>query len=116
MDLNLRNKRQHPALKRCTSRYLARLKSNLLNAKQEAEISVPQFSSSLIGRCMVFFFIAILLDAVGFVLFFVGIAAHVSYWDFLVLSGPLLMFLSLLCWILWYLGNLEVPFEELSPI
>lgn len=71
---------------------------------------------SWIGRCMVFFFIAVLLDAVGLVVFITGIAAFVSYWDFLVLSGALLMFLSLVCWILWYLGNLEVPVEELPQV
>ena len=67
-----------------------------------------------LGRCRLFFFLAVLLDAVGLLVFFVGIAAPLSYWDFLVFSGPLLMFLSLALWIFWYLGNLEVS-EELPP-
>lgn len=69
--------------------------------------------TAYLGRCLLFFFIAVLLDAVGLILFFVGIFAPFSFWDFLVLSGPLLMFVSLVFWIFWYLGNLEVPMEEL---
>ncbi|PWA21432.1 hypothetical protein CCH79_00003407 [Gambusia affinis] len=70
---------------------------------------------SQIGRCVGFFFVAVLLDAVGLVVFVTGIASPVGYWDFLVLSGPLIVFLSLVFWILWYIGNVEVPTEELTP-
>lgn len=69
----------------------------------------------LSGRCLLFFFLAILLDTVGLIVFFIGIAAPFSFWDFLVLSGPILVFLSLVFWIFWYLGNLEVPTEEFLP-
>uniref|UniRef100_A0A3Q0T7P2 Transmembrane protein 238 like n=1 Tax=Amphilophus citrinellus TaxID=61819 RepID=A0A3Q0T7P2_AMPCI len=70
---------------------------------------------TFIGRCLVFFFGALFLDAVGLILFFIGIFAPLNFWDFFVFSGPLLMFLSLVLWIFWYLGNLEVPVEELLP-
>ena len=72
--------------------------------------------STYIGRCRMFFLLAILLDAVGLILFFIGIAAPLSYWDFFVFSGPLLVFLSLVFWIFWYVGNLEVSVEEMLPI
>lgn len=68
-----------------------------------------------LGRCMVFFFAAIFLDVAGLILFFLGIFAPFSFWDFFVFSGPLILFLSLVLWILWYLGNIEVPLEELLP-
>lgn len=68
-----------------------------------------------LGRCLLFFFIAVLLDTVGLILFIVGIFAPLSFWDFFVLSGPLIIFLSLVFWIFWYLGNLEVPMEDLLP-
>lgn len=68
-----------------------------------------------LGRCLLFFFIAIFMDAAGLILFFVGVLAPINFWDFLVLSGPLLMFLSLVFWIFWYLGNLEVPMDDLLP-
>lgn len=68
-----------------------------------------------LGRCLLFFFIAVLLDVVGLVLFLIGVFASLSYWSFLVFSGPVIIFLSLVFWIFWYLGNLEVPMEELLP-
>uniref|UniRef100_A0A4W6CNE2 Transmembrane protein 238 like n=1 Tax=Lates calcarifer TaxID=8187 RepID=A0A4W6CNE2_LATCA len=67
------------------------------------------------GRFTILFVsLAVILDVVGLVLFFVGIFAPLSFWDFFVLSGPLLIFLSLVFWIFWYLGNLTVSEEELS--
>jgi len=71
--------------------------------------------SSCVGRCLLLFFISLLLDAVGLVLFFIGVFAPLSFWDLLVFSGALGIFLRLVFWILWYLGNLEVAMEELLP-
>lgn len=68
-----------------------------------------------LGRCLWFYFVAVLLDAVGLILFFIGIFAPLSFWDFLVFLGPLLIFFSLIFWIIWYLGNLDAPVEELLP-
>ncbi len=55
------------------------------------------------------------LDVAGLVLLLVGIFAPISFWDLLVLSGPIIIFLSLVFWIFWYLGNLTVPYRELLP-
>uniref|UniRef100_A0A672F210 Uncharacterized protein n=1 Tax=Salarias fasciatus TaxID=181472 RepID=A0A672F210_SALFA len=68
--------------------------------------------SAYCGRCLLFFFLAIFMDAVGFIIFLVGVAAPIKSWDFFVLSGPLLIFLSLVFWIFWYLGNLESSVGE----
>lgn len=68
-----------------------------------------------LGRCLLFFFVAVFLDAAGLILFFVGVLAPLSFWDFLVFSGPLVLFFSLVFWIFWYLGNIEVSVEELLP-
>ncbi|CAL8304095.1 unnamed protein product [Lota lota] len=68
-----------------------------------------------VGRCLCVFLVAILLDAVGLTLFLIGVFAPVNFWDFLVFTGPLIIFSSLGLWILWYLGNIEVPPEELLP-
>ncbi|XP_034394380.1 putative transmembrane protein [Cyclopterus lumpus] len=65
---------------------------------------------------ILFVSLAVILDVAGLVLFFVGIFAPLSYWDFFVLSGPLLIFISIIFWIFWYLGNLTVPEEELNLI
>ncbi|XP_008102473.2 transmembrane protein 238-like [Anolis carolinensis] len=71
------------------------------------------------GRCPIFLALALLLDAVGLALVLAGAAGQPTldgqpFQDFLVLSGALLLFLSLLCWLFWYSGNLRgVPAEEL---
>lgn len=64
----------------------------------------------------VFLGIAIFLDAVGLVLFLIGVSTPtvLAYWDFFVFSGALLVFLSLVLWIFWYTGNLKVSEEELN--
>lgn len=62
----------------------------------------------------VFLTLAVVVDIVGLLLFLIGIFAQLSYWDFFVLSGPLLIFLSLIPWIFWYMGNLRVSEEELN--
>lgn len=67
------------------------------------------------SRCTKFFMsLAVILDIIGLVLFFVGIFAPLTFWDFFVLSGPLLIFLSLIPWIFWYMGDLTVSEEELN--
>ena len=63
---------------------------------------------------IVFLTLAVVFDIVGLILFFLGIFAPLSFWDFFVLSGPLLIFFSLVFWIFWYMGNLVVPEEELN--
>lgn len=55
---------------------------------------------------------AVLMDVAGLVLFLIGVCAPLSYWDFFVFSGPIIIFLSLVFWILWYLGNQEVSVDE----
>ncbi|KAK9534573.1 hypothetical protein VZT92_007012 [Zoarces viviparus] len=68
-------------------------------------------------KCTNFFLsLAVILDVVGLILFFVGILAPLSFWDFFVLSGPLLIFSSLIFWIFWYVGNLTVTEEELNLV
>jgi len=69
-----------------------------------------------VGRCLVILLIAVFMDVVGFILLFIGVFAPLSFWDLLVFTGPLFIFLSLVLWILWYLGNIEVPYEELRTV
>ena len=76
-------------------------------------VHVPAMDTSSMGRCVFFLILALIFDVVGLILFFLGIFAPLSFWDFFVLSGPLLIFLSLVFWIFWYLGSLTVPYEEL---
>uniref|UniRef100_A0A8C9SFM6 Transmembrane protein 238-like n=1 Tax=Scleropages formosus TaxID=113540 RepID=A0A8C9SFM6_SCLFO len=59
------------------------------------------------GRCFHFFFLAVIFDVAGLIIFFLGIFAHFSFSDFFVQSGPIIIFLSLVFWIFWYLGNIS---------
>ncbi|XP_062977597.1 transmembrane protein 238-like [Elgaria multicarinata webbii] len=71
------------------------------------------------GRCPAFLVAALVLDAAGLALVLAGAVGHPAlngraFGDFLMLTGGLLLFLSLLCWLFWYSGNLRgVPAEEL---
>ncbi|KAJ7316149.1 hypothetical protein JRQ81_002311 [Phrynocephalus forsythii] len=71
------------------------------------------------GRCAAFLVAALAMDVAGLALVLAGAVGHPtlegqSFEDFLVLTGSLLLFLSLLCWLFWYSGNLRgVPSEEL---
>ncbi|XP_039215491.1 putative transmembrane protein LOC100289255 homolog [Crotalus tigris] len=73
------------------------------------------------GRCAIFLAIALVLDVAGLALLLAGGVGRPavdgrSFKDFLMLTGGLLLFLSLLCWLFWYSGNLRgVPAEELPP-
>ena len=66
-------------------------------------------------RCALFLVLALIFDLVGLGLLLAGIFAPISFWDFFILSGPLLIFLSLIFWIFWYMGGLTVPYEDLLP-
>ncbi|XP_066468989.1 transmembrane protein 238-like [Tiliqua scincoides] len=73
------------------------------------------------GRCAVFLAAALVLDAVGLALVLAGTAGRPTldgrpYEDFLALSGGLLLFLSLLCWLFWYSGNLRGVADEELPL
>lgn len=65
---------------------------------------------------ILFLSLAVFLDVAGLLIFLVGIFAPLNYWDFFVFSGPLLIFLSLIPWIFWYMGNLTVSEEELNLV
>ncbi|XP_068769928.1 transmembrane protein 238-like [Struthio camelus] len=74
------------------------------------------------GRCAPLLLGALALDAAGLALVVVGAAARPAragrpFGDCLVLSGALLLFLSLLGWLLWHTGNLRAgpPAEPPPP-
>lgn len=65
---------------------------------------------------MTLFFLAIAFDVLGLIVLFVGIFANLRiddrfYGDFLIYSGSLIIFSSLACWLMWYVGNIQAPEE-----
>ena len=78
----------------------------------------PMGSSGL-GRCRLALAFAVLMDAAGTGALLTGIFARLrlrgrDFGDLLIYSGAVLVFLSLLGWIMWYTGNIEITPEELG--
>ncbi|XP_078257070.1 transmembrane protein 238 like isoform X2 [Rhinoraja longicauda] len=72
-----------------------------------------------IGRCPGLFWVAIALDLAGLSLLLVGIFGNVQVksrgvGDCFIYSGAIIVFLSLIWWLSWCTGNIEVSMEELE--
>ncbi|XP_061455536.1 transmembrane protein 238-like [Rhineura floridana] len=67
-----------------------------------------------LGRCAGAFWMALLCDAVGLAILLVGVFLDVFFADLLIYGGGVGIFFSLLWWVFWYVGNLEVPQAELQ--
>lgn len=66
-----------------------------------------------LGRCVAAFWLALAFDAVGLAVLLAGVFADVFFADLLIYAGGIGIFLSLIWWVFWYAGNLEVSPEEL---
>lgn len=72
-----------------------------------------------LGRCRMALLFAVLMDLVGVVSLLVGIFAQLQingrdFGDLLIYTGAILVFMSLIGWIFWYTGNIEISLEELE--
>ncbi|XP_030262669.1 transmembrane protein 238 [Sparus aurata] len=67
-----------------------------------------------LGRCVCSFWLAVAFDIVGLVVLLIGVFANVFFYDLLIYAGAIVIFLSLIWWVFWYSGNLEVPPAELE--
>ncbi|XP_075185223.1 transmembrane protein 238-like [Anomaloglossus baeobatrachus] len=70
-------------------------------------------------RCRLALLFAILMDLIGITSLLVGIFAELQlngqdYGDLLIYTGAILVFLSLIGWIFWYTGNIEISLEDLQ--
>ncbi|XP_060758125.1 transmembrane protein 238-like [Neoarius graeffei] len=67
-----------------------------------------------LGRCSCAFWLAVAFDVCGLLVLLAGVFADVFFYDFLIYAGAIIIFLSLIWWVFWYTGNIEVPPGELE--
>ncbi|XP_037670910.1 transmembrane protein 238-like [Choloepus didactylus] len=65
-----------------------------------------------LDRCRHFFWLGVVFDTVGVAVLFTGVFADLLFYDLLLFLGSIIIFLSLLWWVFWYTGNMEMPPEE----
>ncbi|XP_012734984.2 transmembrane protein 238-like [Fundulus heteroclitus] len=67
-----------------------------------------------LGRCACSFWLAVAFDIVGLTVLLLGVFVSVFFYDLLIYAGAIVIFLSLIWWVFWYSGNIEVPPAELE--
>lgn len=67
-----------------------------------------------VGRCKCAFWFAVFHDILGLFILLAGVFWDIFFHDFLIYAGAVIIFLSLIWWVFWYTGNIEVPPEELE--
>ncbi|XP_061605786.1 transmembrane protein 238-like [Phyllopteryx taeniolatus] len=67
-----------------------------------------------LGRCVCCFWLAVAFDIVGLLVLLIGVFVNVFFYDLLIYAGAIVIFLSLVWWVFWYSGNIEVLSVELE--
>ncbi|XP_039741323.1 uncharacterized protein LOC120620419 [Pteropus medius] len=65
-----------------------------------------------LGHCRHFFWLGVIFDIVGATALFTGALADLSHCGLLLYLGSIIVFFSLLWWVFWYTGNMELTPEE----
>ncbi|XP_035806195.2 transmembrane protein 238-like [Amphiprion ocellaris] len=67
-----------------------------------------------VGRCKCSFWFAVAHDILGVFIMMVGVFGGLIIHDLFIYAGAIIIFLSLIWWVFWYAGNIDVPPEELE--
>ncbi|XP_010729121.2 transmembrane protein 238 [Larimichthys crocea] len=75
---------------------------------------VTEISYGGVGRCKCSFWFAVFHDILGVFIMMVGVFGGLVVHDLFIYAGALIIFLSLIWWVFWYSGNIDVPPEDLE--
>ncbi|XP_034427125.1 transmembrane protein 238-like [Hippoglossus hippoglossus] len=75
---------------------------------------VTETSYEGVGRCKCSFWFAVAHDILGVFIMMVGVFGGLVVHDLFIYAGAIIIFLSLIWWVFWYSGNIDVPPEELE--
>lgn len=75
---------------------------------------VMEKSYAGVGRCKCSFWFAVAHDILGVLIMMVGVFGGLIIHDLFIYAGAIIIFLSLIWWVFWYSGNIDVPPEELE--
>ena len=67
-----------------------------------------------VGRCKCSFWFAVAHDILGLVIMMTGVFGGLAIHDLLIYAGSIIIFFSLIWWVFWYSGNIDVPPGELE--
>lgn len=67
-----------------------------------------------VGRCKCSFWFAVAHDILGVLIMMVGVFGGLVIHDLFIYAGAIVIFFSLIWWVFWYSGNIDVPPEELE--
>ncbi|XP_057682776.1 transmembrane protein 238-like [Corythoichthys intestinalis] len=67
-----------------------------------------------VGRCKCSFWFAVAHDVLGVLIVTAGVFGGLAVHDLFIYAGGIVIFLSLIWWVFWYSGNIDVPPEELE--
>ncbi|XP_053708363.1 transmembrane protein 238-like [Synchiropus splendidus] len=67
-----------------------------------------------VGRCKCSFWFAVAHDILGVFIMMVGLFGGLVVHDLFIYAGGIIIFLSLIWWLFWYSGNIDVPPEDLE--
>ncbi|KAM9844262.1 transmembrane protein 238 [Aulostomus maculatus] len=67
-----------------------------------------------LGRCASCFWLAVAFDLGGLLVLLSGVFVDVFFYDLLIYAGAIVIFLSLVWWVFWYSGNIEVAPADLE--
>lgn len=67
-----------------------------------------------VGRCMCFFWFALAHDVLGVVVIMTGVFGGLFIHDLFIYVGAIIIFLSLIWWVMWYTLNIDVSPKELE--